>query len=370
MSENNAEGRGRILVVDDEPAGRSFVCKQLRDEGFEVEEAKSGEEALDKASSWEPELILMDIKMPGMDGIETCRKLKDVPQLASLPVIFLTGHRDDGPTTVEALMAGGTDFVSKDATTPVLVARLLSSLELSRAQLKLEAANRELEAFSDSLAHDLRNPLLIVTNFSHELHEALGDSLDESQKDDLRRIQAAGRHMMHIIDDLRDLSDVNRAQISRAEVDLSALGRDIIDDLRALVPDRDVRFEVEPGIKAFGDETLLRLLLTNLLQNAWKYTGPTEDARIELGVTEHEDDVPIYHVSDNGIGFDDAKNKLIFKAFERLHTRTEFTGSGLGLATVERIVHRYGGRVWGEGMPGQGAIFRFTLASPSADQEA
>ena len=173
--------------------------------------------------------------------------------------------------------------------------------------------------------------------------------------------------MMHIINDLGDLADVKRAEVSREEIDLSALGRDIIDDLHALVPDRDVRFEAEAGIMALGDTTLLRILLTNLLQNAWKYTGPSDDAWIELGVVEDEDDVPIYHVRDNGIGFDNANRKVIFNAFKRLHTRTEFTGSGLGLATVERIVRRHGGQVWGEGALGEGAVFRFTLGSSATD---
>jgi PAS domain S-box-containing protein len=234
---------------------------------------------------------------------------------------------------------------------------------LEHSVASLEAANQELEALSYALAHDLKNPLLIVTNFSHQLHEALGDSLDEQQKDDLQRIRDAGRHMVYVIDDVRDLADANQLEINPAEVDLSVMGRDIIDDLSVLVPNRNVRFEAEPGIKALGDKTLLRLLLTNLLQNAWKYTGPSEDAWIELGVSENEGDVPIYHVRDNGIGFDDANREMIFQAFERLHTRTEFAGSGLGLATVERVVRRHGGRVWGEGVPGEGAVFRFTLGS-------
>jgi PAS domain S-box-containing protein len=236
---------------------------------------------------------------------------------------------------------------------------------LEHSVASLEAANQELEALSYALAHDLKNPLLIVTNFSHQLHEALGDSLDEQQKDDLQRIRDAGRHMVYVIDDVRDLADANQLEINPAEVDLSVMGRDIIDDLSVLVPNRNVRFEAEPGIKALGDKTLLRLLLTNLLQNAWKYTGPSEDAWIELGVSENEGDVPIYHVRDNGIGFDDANREMIFQAFERLHTRTEFAGSGLGLATVERVVRRHGGRVWGEGVPGEGAVFRFTLGSSS-----
>ncbi len=148
--------------------------------------------------------------------------------------------------------------------------RAAAERELEHSVAALEVANQELEAFNYALAHDLRNPLLIVTNFSHQLRETLGDSLDEQEKDDLQRIWAAGRHMMYTIDDLRDLADVNQAEISRAEVNLSALGQDIIDDLRARVPDRDVAFEVEAGIKALGDNALLRILLTNLLQNAWR----------------------------------------------------------------------------------------------------
>ena len=245
--------------------------------------------------------------------------------------------------------------------------RKLTEDQLTRSVVELEVANQELKAFSDALAHDLRSPLLIVTNFSYQLREALAASLDEEHLDDLERISSAGRHMTHIIDDLRDLADVNRSEIGREEIDLSVLGRDIIDDLKTLAPNRDVRFEAEPGIKAFGDATLVRILLTNLLQNAWKYTGHTGDAWIELGVVEDEDEGPIYHVRDNGIGFDNANNEIIFQAFERLHTRTEYTGSGLGLATVERIVHRHCGRVWADGALGEGAVFRFTLGSPGTE---
>ena len=240
--------------------------------------------------------------------------------------------------------------------------------EQERSVAALEAANLELELFSASLAHDLRNPLLIVTNFSAHLAEQLGDSLDHRLKDDLGRIRAAGRHMMNTLEDLRDLSDVTRGEISREEVDLSSLGREIINDLNALAPDRDMRLEVEPGIGAVGDKTLLRILLTNLLQNAWKYTEPKNDPRIELGVDVEGSDGPTYYVRDNGIGFDNGHRDVIFQAFERLHTRQEFPGSGLGLATVERIVRRHGGQVWAEGTLGEGAVFCFTLGPQSTDR--
>ena len=249
-----------------------------------------------------------------------------------------------------------------------LSANVVQRSELKKAVSELEVANQELWAFGDALAHDLRHPLLIVTNFSHQLHESLGKSLTREDADDLERIRSAGRHMVRVIDDIRDLGEVARAQINRSEVDLSALGQQIMDDLRAQAPDRDVRFEVEPEVTAYGDMTLLRILLTKLLQNAWKFTGPRDDAWIEVGVAEANGDVPIYHVRDNGIGFDNANSKVIFQAFERLHTRTEFAGSGLGLAIVMRIVRRHGGRVWAEGVPAEGAVFHFTLGSPSPNR--
>ena len=278
------------------------------------------------------------------------------------PGVMRTFQHNDVPVRSADGTVVGVSCAVQDVTE-----RVALDEELERSLTELEASNRELDAFSHALAHDLRNPLLIVTNFSHQLHEAIGHSLNERHKDDLQRIRSAGRHMIHLIDDLSDLADVNQIQINRAEVDMSSLARGIIDDLRVLVPDRDVRFEAEPRIKALGDNRLLRILLTNLLQNAWKYTVRSEDAWIELGVSENEGDVPIYYVRDNGIGFDNAHREIIFQAFERLHTRNQFAGSGLGLATVERIVRRHDGRVWGEGVVGEGAVFRFTLAPSSTD---
>ena len=172
-----------------------------------------------------------------------------------------------------------------------------------------------LEAFHDALTHDLRSPLLIVTNLAQQLRETLGDSLGEREADDLQRIRDAGRHMIDIMDDLRDLGDVSRVEISREEVDFSTMGQDIIDDLGTLAPDRSVLFEAEAGIGALGDGRLLKILLTHLLQNAWKYTASCKDAWIELGFVEDGEDVPIYHVRDNGIGFDNADREIIFKVF-------------------------------------------------------
>ncbi len=368
----------RVLIAEDELLDSQVIVALIEQLGHQVVgTARDGEKAVEMATSLRPDVVLMDIQMPVLDGIEACRLIQES---FPLPVVILTAH--DSEELVQRASAAGAgaylikppDAQATDRAITVSRARFEDLMQLRKQRSKLEeivqeleVANRELELFSAALAHDLRNPLLIVTNFSEQLRKTLGDSLGEQEADDLQRIRAAGRHMMHIIDDLRDLADVNRTEISRAEVDLSALGRDIIDDLRALVPDRDVRFEAERGIKALGDRTLLRILLTNLLQNAWKYTRASDDAWIEMGVAEDERDVPTYHVRDNGIGFDNADKEVIFQAYVRLHTRREFTGSGLGLAIVRRIVRRHGGQVWGEGIPGEGAVFRFTLEPAPTD---
>ena len=239
----------------------------------------------------------------------------------------------------------------------------LSKQELERSVVSLDVLNQELEMLSVALAHDLKEPLLTLTNLGYYLRESLGDSLEEEPAKHLRRIRAAGHHMKHVIEDLGRHAEANRRDLVREEIDLSSLGRAIMDDLFARAPDRYVSFEAEAGITAVGDKALVRILLTNLLQNAWKYTRPSDDAQIKLGVSETEDGVPSYYVRDNGIGFDNADVEKIFQASARLHTTAEFTGTGIGLTTVERIVVRHGGRVWAEGIPGEGAVFHFSLGS-------
>ena len=297
------------------------------------------------------------------------------PRTSARPGIRRTFQQNFYPVrspdgTVVGVSCAVRDVTQQQATVadaPDTIHRRQLEDQLAQSEATLDVANRELEAFSVALTHDLRSPLLIVTNFTHRLRQTLGKSLGKQDAADLERIAAAGRHMMHIIDDLRDLGDVNRVEIRREELDLSRIGQEIIDDLRARFPKRAVVFEAEAGIKVFADRRLLEILLTNLLQNSWKYTGPRADAWIELGVVEDEYDVPIYHVRDNGIGFDNAEGETIFEVFQRLHSRSEFTGSGLGLATVERIVRRHGGGVWADGAPGAGAVFRFTLGSSATE---
>lgn len=226
---------------------------------------------------------------------------------------------------------------------------------------QLEAVNRELEAFSYSVSHDLRAPLRSIDGFSQALLEDYADRpLDEAGRGYLARIRRATQQMGFLIDDMLKLSRVTRAAIRREHVDMSNIATKILDNFRQGSPGRQVELSVEPGVTAEGDPYLLEIALLNLLDNAWKFTGKTTAARVEFGF-DVKDGEKIYFVRDNGAGFDMAYADKLFGAFQRLHTKEEFPGTGIGLATVRRIVNRHGGHIWAEGQVGKGATFYFTL---------
>jgi light-regulated signal transduction histidine kinase (bacteriophytochrome) len=220
--------------------------------------------------------------------------------------------------------------------------------------------NRELEAYSYSIAHDLRAPLRAVTSFSQILLNEAADKLDSDQRDSLHRVINAGKYMAHLIDDILELSRITRKELRREAVDLSALVRDVVDELRRTEPGREVTVTVADGIKVNGDPKLLQVALENLLGNAWKYTSRVEHPSIEFG-TKMEGEKTVYYVKDNGIGFDMRYAEKLFHAFQRLHSSQDYEGTGIGLATVQRIVQRHGGDVRASSEPGKGASFCFTL---------
>jgi signal transduction histidine kinase len=232
--------------------------------------------------------------------------------------------------------------------------------DLRRTSSALASANRELESFSYSVSHDLRAPLRGIDGFARALEEDYGDRLEGDGRRYLGRIRAGAARMGQIIDDLLLLSRVARSELRRERVDLGALALEVYAALRTAEPARDVRLFVGEGLLAEGDSRLLRIALENLLGNAWKYTSRKERAHLEFAARA-QDGQTVYHVRDDGAGFDMAYADKLFGAFQRLHSASEFPGSGIGLATVARIVHRHGGRVWAKGEPGQGATFFFTL---------
>jgi signal transduction histidine kinase len=234
--------------------------------------------------------------------------------------------------------------------------------ELRRAKASVEDANKELEAFSYSVSHDLRAPLRGIDGFSQALLEDYADRIDAAGFRYLKHIRTAAQEMGQLIEGLLNLSRVTRAELHRDFVDLSELARSVLERLASMQPGREVESFVQPGLVAQGDLRLLDIVLTNLLGNAWKFTSRRATARIEFAAKDSAQH-PVYFVRDNGAGFDPAYVGQLFGVFQRLHTTDEFEGTGIGLATVQRIIRRHGGQVWAEGQVDGGATFYFTLGA-------
>jgi PAS domain S-box-containing protein len=261
----------------------------------------------------------------------------------------------------------GSEFAVDVALNPVetnegamVVSSIVDITTRKRMIEELERKNEELEAFTYSVSHDLRAPLRSIDGFSQALIEDCADKLDEQGKDYLRRIRAGAQRMGGLIDDLLQLSRIDRVQLRREPVDLSGLAHLVIAELRSSNHAHAVEVQVRDGLTVEADSHLLRIVLENLLGNASKFTSKTQDAKIQFGVDTLPEG-PAYFVRDNGAGFEMAYAAKLFGVFQRLHGQEDFPGTGIGLVTVRRIIHRHGGRVWAEGLPGAGATFYFTL---------
>jgi light-regulated signal transduction histidine kinase (bacteriophytochrome) len=232
--------------------------------------------------------------------------------------------------------------------------------DLRRRTLALEAANKELEAFSYSVSHDLRTPLIAAGGFSRLLLEKYGPSLDEKGQEFLNKIYSNCKQMLQLIDDLFAFSRLGHQEIKALGIDMGQMARAVFEELKLLDPGRSLLLKVQSLPSARGDPAMIRQVFTNLLSNAMKFTRPMENGVIEVGGTVQESQ-NIYYIKDNGIGFDMKQATRLFSVFERLHGTDEFEGTGIGLAIVQRIIHRHGGWVWAEGKVNGGATFYFTL---------
>jgi DNA-binding response OmpR family regulator len=389
-------GPKKILAVDDSETYLQGLAEALRADGYDVVLARSGEEALQLLAVQPVDCMLLDLLMPGIGGRETCRRVKSAPVMRDVPIIMLTAV-EDRDSMIQGLGAGADDYIAKSGDFELIRARVLAQIrrkqfedenrrireELLRREMEameeraaremaearaalvdeLEFKNEELESFSYSVAHDLRAPLRAIDGFGLALIEDYADKLDDEGMQYLRYVREAAQQMARLIDDLLGLSRVTRGEFRRVPVDLSGIARSVAAGLRRTDAERRVELVVADGLRAEGDGNLIAIALENLIGNAWKYTGKTEAARIEVGCMQGErrGEPCTYFVRDNGAGFDMAYAGKLFGMFQRLHTNAEFEGNGIGLATVQRIIRRHGGRIWAEGAVGSGATFFFTL---------
>jgi two-component system, sensor histidine kinase and response regulator len=382
------DDRVNILLVDDQPANLVALEAMLQGLGQNLIKAESGREALKWLLIHDFAVILLDVKMPEMDGFETAALIRQRDKSRHTPILFLTAADNTQTQAVRGYAVGAVDYLVKPVVPEFVRSKVAVFVELAkknellrrqaellarseqaarelaeaRAELvrDLEHKNRELESFSYAVSHDLRAPLRRIDSFSRAVLESQGDRLDEAGQRFLSRVREASQQMSQLIDDVLYLSKVTRAELRDQEVDLSSLATLALARLQEAEPTRQVEIKLRPAVVVTGDGQLLRIALENLLGNAWKFTAKEPSARIEFGVTQVAGE-PTYFVRDNGAGFDMAYADRLFGPFQRLHPQAEFPGSGIGLATVQRIIHRHGGRVWAEGLVGQGATFQFTL---------
>jgi two-component system, sensor histidine kinase and response regulator len=374
----DAQLKVNLLIVDDDATTRFALKTILTPLDENVIEASSGADALRKLLRDEFAVVLLDVRMPIMDGFETAQLIRQRPRSELTPIIFVTALDQAETDMGRGYDLGAVDFVFAPVVPAIVRAKVSVFVELYRAQQELRryrsqlevlveerttaltAINRELEAFSYSVSHDLRAPLVALDGLSHALLSDYSGQLDDRAKDYLRRMREASQRLASVFDGLETLFRLTSGEIHREELDLSALAKEIVDEMRAATPGANVQVDITPGMTVSGDQKLIRILVSNLINNAFKFTSANARPRIEIGREVVDGDIRMF-VRDNGVGFDMISSHRLFGAFQRLHSQSEFPGVGIGLATARRIVNRHGGRIWAEGAVGEGATFYFVI---------
>jgi signal transduction histidine kinase len=411
-----------ILIAEDSATQAEHLRYIFEKNGFKVWAVPNGKEALQFLKRQKPDIVVTDILMPEMSGYELCKRIRSDVELKDVPVIIVTALSD--PTDVlKGLEAEADNFITKPYDENFLVSRIhcmiankelrktsgtepginvffsgknyfvtaerthmldlllstyesayLQNRDLIKAQndlrdlnerleetvRELSSANKELESFIYSVSHDLRAPLRHVSGFADLVMKNSSDKLDEKGKRYLSLIHDGTEKMGHLIDDLLNLSRISRQEIQLKEVNVSSIAALIVAALREAHPGRRVDVNIKGGLTAFADPGLLEIALSNLIGNAWKFTAKTVRARIQFGAVARDGKI-IYYVEDNGAGFEQKYAEKMFLPFHRLHSEEAFEGTGIGLAIVDRIVSRHGGKVWAEGTEGKGATIYFSL---------
>jgi signal transduction histidine kinase len=407
----------KLLIVDDIAINRRLLRAQLALAGHTAVEAGNGIEGLAVLAGDTVDGVISDILMPEMDGFRFCLELRKDPRHAAIPFLLYTSTYNSPSDRTLAERVGADGYLTKPSPVEDIIAALAAAsskkrlpaegrpldendvlkqynealvrkLEDKNAELtiavehmnelnehlerrveertrQLEAANRELEAFSYSVAHDLRSPLSAISGFMRLLQHAMEKDLSVQGRHYLEVIDANIKRMSVMIDDLLSLAQMERLELTRELVDLGAIVTACIAEIREEYAGREVEVEMGNLPSCMGDAVLLHQAMSNLIGNAFKYTGKVAQARVQIGVEERDGDGVVF-VRDNGAGFDMRYADQLFAAFRRLHSRTDFEGTGVGLAIVDRIIRRHGGRIWATAEPGKGATFYFTLNAGQA----
>ncbi len=409
-----------ILIAEDSPTQAQQLRHILEEQGYGVTVTTNGCQALRAAQLNKPTLIISDVVMPEMDGYELCRRVKSDAHLGDTPIILVT-TLSDPQDVIRGLESHADNFILKPYDAQYLLSRVrfvLVNREVRRAEqsgmgveiffngrrhfitadrlqilnlllstyeaaiqrnnelriaegdlqglnARLEATNKELETFSYSVSHDLRAPLRHMMGFVELLREDAGNSLSEENLRLLTTISQSAERMQDLIDDLLAFSRITKSEMRQTEINLDKLVKETLSDFQVETRERDIVWEIHPLPSVWADRALLRLVLVNLISNAVKFTGARTPARIEIGCASRSKSETSIFIRDNGAGFDPRYAGKLFGVFQRLHRQEEFEGTGIGLANVQRIIHRHGGRVWADGVVNEGATFYFSLPTAS-----
>ena len=363
----------KILIVDDRPENLVALETVLRDMDVELIKATSGNEALKATLYHNFALALLDIQMPEMDGYELAGILREDEKTSYLPFIFISAVYTDNLNVFKGYEKGAFSFITKPFQPEILINKVKFFVEkhqqeiqlyelnksLEKKNEELQYINKEMESFSYSVSHDLRAPLRALDGYSKMLGEDYGNVLDAEGKRLLGNIQYNAKKMGQLVDDLLSFSRLGKKEVQRCEIDMTEMVQSILAEMQSSEPYKaDIKINsLEPAI---ADRSLISQVMINLISNALKYSGKKEKPQVEIGSEKIENETT-YYIKDNGVGFDMNYVSKLFGVFQRLHSESEFSGTGIGLATVHRIIVKHGGKVWAKSKLNEGATFYFTL---------
>ena len=371
LQQSDTRITGTILVADDQVANRELLEELLAAQGSKVITVSDGAAALEELSKTHVDLVLLDVMMPRLNGFEACERIKNNPATCLIPVVLVTALSDK-QDRIEGIRAGADDFLTRPVDRIELLTRVRSLLalkqrtdELEKRTAQLAAANDELEAFSYSVSHDLRAPLRHINGDAGMLIKEHGPQLVPEAQLRLKRIQEGTEKMGGMIDDLLNLARLDRRSMDLQMTSLNSLVKNVLHDLESETTDRKIDWRVGSLPSVNCDPGLIQQVFANLLSNAVKYTRRRERAVIEIDQSTSNGQLVLF-VRDNGAGFNPKYSSKLFGTFQRLHTDQEFEGTGVGLATVQRIVRKHGGRIWADAETDKGATFYFSLGEAAA----
>lgn len=358
MDFNKPVDQPSILIVDDTPEHIETAVVVLRKNNFHIRVATKGSTAIKLLEQHLPDLILLDIFMPEMDGFEVCKIIKSDPRFSSIPIIFLTSLKDEASIS-KGFDLGAQDYVAKPFNTSELLARVNTHIKLKKQAESLQHANKELDGFCYSVAHDLKSPLLSIKKLTEYLAEDYTNKIDPAGQELISNIQEKSQEIIEIVDHLLDLSRMCEMKMTMTSINLEHLFSETYSELAALEKKRTIEFTMAPLPTMQGDALMLKLLAQNILSNAIKYTRYKEKAIISINASQNDTE-HIIAVQDNGAGFDMRYASRLFNIFQRLHADNEFEGSGVGLAICQKILKRHNGMAWITGKVNEGATFYFS----------